>query len=170
MKIFGIAGWSGCGKTTLVTRLIPLMTAQGVRVGTLKHSHHDIRLGDAEQAALLAAGATQALTAGPERFALVHEHHARPEPPLAELVGRFAGLDLVLVEGFKFSDHPKLEVWDPSPDKPLLAADDATIHAVACDFPLDHFQGPVFPRDSIDAICQWILDFCQIEMDRPVIK
>ncbi|CAA7612895.1 Molybdopterin-guanine dinucleotide biosynthesis protein [Magnetospirillum sp. LM-5] len=170
MKIFGIAGWSGCGKTTLVTRLIPLLTARGVRVGTLKHSHHDIRLGNSEQAALLAAGAAQSLAAGPERFALVTEHHGHPEPSLAELVGAFAGIDLLLVEGFKFSNHPKLEVWDPGLGKPLLAAGDASILAVACDQSLDHFSGPVFRRDAVDAICQWVLDFCGMKMDRGITE
>jgi molybdopterin-guanine dinucleotide biosynthesis protein B len=159
MKILGIAGWSGSGKTTLIRRLIPLLAGQGVGVATLKHSHHDVRVGDADSAALLAAGAGEVLIAAPHRFALLHDHQGRPEPSLADLTAHVAGCDLLLVEGFKFSPHPKLEVWTPESGKPPLAAADPTVVAVACDVPLEISGRPVLARSDAAAICRWVLDF-----------
>jgi molybdopterin-guanine dinucleotide biosynthesis adapter protein len=40
MRVIGLAGWSGAGKTTLVDQLIPALIARGLRVSTLKHAHH----------------------------------------------------------------------------------------------------------------------------------
>ena len=45
--VLGIVGWSGSGKTTLIERLLPALCLSGMRVSTIKHSHHDIVL-DAE--------------------------------------------------------------------------------------------------------------------------
>jgi molybdopterin-guanine dinucleotide biosynthesis protein B len=159
MKIFGICGWSGSGKTTLVVRLIPRLTALGLRVGTIKHSHHDVTVGDTEVRALAAAGAAEVLTAGPERFLLVHEHHGQGEPALAELCRSVSGLDLLLVEGFKFSAHHKLEVWDPALGKPMLAAADPSIVALAMPRIDGGLALPVLPRDDVEAISGWITNF-----------
>ena len=40
MRIIGLAGWSGAGKTTLIAKLIPGILARGLKVSTLKHAHH----------------------------------------------------------------------------------------------------------------------------------
>ena len=41
MKIFGIVGWGGSGKTTLIVRLLPILVARGISVSTVKHAHHN---------------------------------------------------------------------------------------------------------------------------------
>ncbi|HWZ09972.1 MAG TPA: molybdopterin-guanine dinucleotide biosynthesis protein MobB, partial [Xanthobacteraceae bacterium] len=40
MRVIGLAGWSGAGKTTLITRVVPLLNRRGIRVATVKHAHH----------------------------------------------------------------------------------------------------------------------------------
>ncbi len=42
VPLLGFAAYSGTGKTTLLTRLIPLLKAQGLRVGVIKHAHHKV--------------------------------------------------------------------------------------------------------------------------------
>ena len=121
MKVFGIAGWSGSGKTTLLMRLIPALTRLGIEVATIKHTHHNPAVGDDESRALAEAGASEILLASPRRFALIHELGDQPEPPLEHLIAHCRGVDLLLIEGFKWSPHPKLEVWDPTLGKPMLA-------------------------------------------------
>lgn len=162
MKVFGIAGWSGSGKTTLMIRLVPAVVARGVRVATIKHTHHNPSIGDATIAALGAAGAVETVIASPERFALIHELGGAPEPSLDELIGQVGGVDLLLVEGFKFAGHPKLEVWDPALGKPMLAPTDTNVVALASDVAVAGLARPIFRRDAVDAISTFILDHCGI--------
>ena len=162
MKVFGLAGWSGSGKTTLMIRLVPALVRRGISVATIKHTHHNPAIGDPETAALCAAGAVEALIASPERFALIHELAEAPEPPLEDLITQVRGVDLLLVEGFKFAPHPKLEVWDPDLAKPMLAPVEASVVALACDVATPHHGRPVFRRDAVEAIASFILDYCRL--------
>lgn len=163
MKVFGIAGWSGSGKTTLLTRLLPVLVRAGVRVATVKHTHHDPSVGDEECRALARAGAVECVVASPRRFALVHEIHLdETEPPLDWLMGRFAGIDLLLIEGYKWAPHPKLEVWDPSLGKSMLAPGEASIVALASDEPVSAVALPQFHRDDVAGIAAYICQYCQI--------
>jgi molybdopterin-guanine dinucleotide biosynthesis protein MobB len=159
MKVFGIAGWSGSGKTTLLVRLIPVLVRRGVEVATIKHTHHDPAIGGDDSRALVAAGATEAVFAAPERFAVMRELPAGTEPGLEEMVRRMGGVDLLLVEGFRFSGHPKLEVWTPHLGKPLLAPDQPSVVAIASDAAVQECGRPVFGRDDVDAIAEFILAY-----------
>lgn len=159
MKVFGIAGWSGSGKTTLVTRLIPVLVRRGVEVATIKHSHHHPMLGDEPTRALVAAGVTEVLVASRQRFALMHDLPEDDEPGLAQLLDRITGIDLVLVEGFKFGPHPKLELWDPALGKPMLAPNDPAVLAIATDDPGASHGRPIFRRDDAEGIADFILSW-----------
>lgn len=162
MKVFGLAGWSGSGKTTLMIRLVPALVRRGIGVATIKHTHHNPAIGDGETGALCAAGAVEALVASPDRFALIHELATAPEPSLEDLIAQVRGVDLLLVEGFKFAPHPKLEVWDPDLAKPMLAPRDASVVALACDVATPAHGRPVFRRDAVDAIADFILAYCTL--------
>jgi len=153
MKIFGIAGWSGSGKTTLMRRLIPALVRRGIRLATLKHTHHDPALADPDSAALLAAGACQAVSASPERFVLMQ---AEEGAGLDGLASRVAGVDLLLVEGFKFAGHPKLEVWDPALGQPSLASNQPSVAAVVADIAPENKALPLYRRDDIEGIADFI--------------
>ncbi|TNC95011.1 MAG: mobB [Stygiobacter sp.] len=133
MDIFGIAGWSGSGKTTLITALLPVFTARGVVVATVKHTHHHPGFGGPEDLALGESGAVENVVASPRRLIVVHEHGQHPQPALPGLLKTIGVVDLILVEGFKFSPHPRLEVWDEALAEPLLALADSTIKAVVAD-------------------------------------
>lgn len=160
MKVFGIAGWSGSGKTTLLIRLLPALVGRGIGVATIKHTHHNPCLGDDETRALAAAGAVETLVAGPDRFALIHELGDQPEPPLEALTRQVRGVDLLLVEGFKFAPHPKLEVWDPALGKPMLAPAETSVVALASDVAVPDVARPVFARDDVDGIAGFIAAWC----------
>lgn len=40
----GFVARSGTGKTTLLVRLLPLLKARGLRIGMIKHAHHDFEI------------------------------------------------------------------------------------------------------------------------------
>jgi molybdopterin-guanine dinucleotide biosynthesis protein B len=110
MKLFGIAGYSGAGKTTLIERILPRLTGLGLRVAVLKHTHHDFDIDRPGKDSFRqrAAGASEVLLASRARWALMSELRGAPEPGLAEYVGHFSPADLVLVEGFK--NEPMLKI------------------------------------------------------------
>ena len=161
MLLLGITGWSGSGKTTLLTALIPLLTARGRRVSTVKHAHHDFDLDQPGKDSWRhrAAGAHEVMIATSRRWALLHEN-TDAEPDLAALLARLAPVDLVLVEGFRASPHPKIEVHRPSLGKPPIWPDRADIVAVATDVALQHCPVPQLGLSKPGAVADWIEAFC----------
>lgn len=135
MRIIGLAGWSGAGKTTLATRLLPELIGRGWRVSTVKHAHHafDVDQPGKDSYVHRMSGASEVLVSSARRWALMHELRGEPEPRLAELLAKLAPVDLVLVEGFKREGHPKLEVHRAANGKPWLHPDDPAIVAIAAD-------------------------------------
>ncbi len=159
MRVFGIAGWSGSGKTTLMTRLLGELTARGYRVSTMKHAHHtfDVDQPGKDSHAHRVAGASEVMVTSASRWALMHEHRGAPEATIDELLRHMTPVDLLLIEGFKREPHAKLEVHRRATGKPLLAADDPHVVAVASDEPLPGEARPVFDLDDVAAIADFIL-------------
>jgi molybdopterin-guanine dinucleotide biosynthesis protein B len=159
-KMFGFAGWSGSGKTTLIEQLIPRLVARGLKVSLVKHAHHsfDIDRPGKDSWRHRQAGCSEVMIGSGVRWALMHELRGAPEPSLAELVSRMSPCDLLLVEGFKRYDMPKLEVYRAANDKPLLHPGDTQIVAIAADAPLDT-RLPQLDLNDPDAIAAFVLDY-----------
>ncbi|HEX4742547.1 MAG TPA: molybdopterin-guanine dinucleotide biosynthesis protein B [Caulobacteraceae bacterium] len=160
MRIFGVAGWSGAGKTTLIRRLIPELVGQGLSVSTVKHAHHafDVDQPGKDSFEHRQAGARQVLVASQIRWALMSELRGAPEPDLAVLLARLDPVDLVLVEGYKRDAHPKLEVWRAANGKPPIFPDDPTVIALATDAAPPGAALPVFALDDITAIADFVAE------------
>jgi molybdopterin-guanine dinucleotide biosynthesis adapter protein len=141
VPILGFAAYSGTGKTTLLTQLIPTLKQQGLQVGLIKHSHHNIQIDQPgkDSYRLREAGASPVMLVSSHRRAIITEFPAIKEPVLDEELLAFdqSELDLILVEGFKATPFPKIEVHRPSLNKPLLYIEDPSIIAVASDFLLE---------------------------------
>jgi molybdopterin-guanine dinucleotide biosynthesis protein B len=166
MRLFGIAGHSGMGKTTLLERLVPELTSRGLVVSLIKHSHKSIEVDrpGKDSHRLREAGCKEVLLLGNERWALMHELRGAEEPPLDDLIGRLGNCDLVLVEGFKQGAFPKLEVWRPSLGKPPLWPQWPGIVAIASDAPTAVPAGPA----ALDlAATAAIADFVLGHVGRP---
>ena len=160
MRLFGFAGWSGSGKTTLIERVVPKITAHGVRVSLIKHAHHtfDIDQPGKDSWRHRQAGCTEVLITSAARWALVHELRGGPELSLDEAIAHVSPCDLLLIEGFKAAAIPKLEVWRDGQEGPLLFPDDPNIRAIATDDP-GRFSGRLtaFALDDIDAIATFVM-------------
>lgn len=135
MKVFGFAGWSGSGKTTLIEQVIPRITARGLRVSVIKHAHHgfDVDKPGKDSWRHREAGASEILLISDERWVLMHELRNEPEPDLEAQIARLSPCDVVLVEGFKAVQIPKIEVHRPVHGRPLLYPDNPAIVAIASD-------------------------------------
>jgi len=132
---------SGTGKTTLVTRVIAELKRRGYRVGALKHDAHRFEIDHEgkDSQRMTAAGADTTLISSPSKHAVVVQHAEAPD--IETLIKRYFGdVDVVLVEGYKLTALPKIEVHRHSHYPELIcrgAHHDATLLAVACDVPLD---------------------------------
>ncbi len=159
MKVFGLAGWSNSGKTTLMIALIDLFARQGLGVSTVKHAHHafDIDVPGKDSYRHRQAGATEVLIGSGKRWALMHELREAPEPSLEELMGHMSPVDLLLIEGFKRDRHPKIEVFRPSLGKAPLWPDDPTIVAVATDEDIPDLDRPRLDLNTPEAVAAFIL-------------
>jgi molybdopterin-guanine dinucleotide biosynthesis protein B len=158
MKVLGIVGWSGSGKTTLLTAILPLLRQAGLRVSTVKHTHHDFDMDRPGKDSFRhrQAGAHEVLIASGTRWALLHELEG-PEPPLATMLTKLEPVDLVLVEGYKTHPFPKLEIHRPSLGKPPIWSSMADVIAVASDSDLDVGQRTRLSLDRPEAVAAWII-------------
>lgn len=164
MRVIGLAGWSGAGKTTLIVKLIPYFRSRGLSVSTLKHAHHAFDVDQPGKDSYLhrEAGAQEVLVASSMRFALMHELRGAQEPGLAALLNRLSPVDLVLVEGYKRDAHVKIEVHRAANGKPWMFPGDATIAAIASDAP-DGLP-PHLPHANLNdtaAVANLILEFAE---------
>jgi molybdopterin-guanine dinucleotide biosynthesis protein B len=159
MRIFGLAGWSGAGKTTLMVELVRRISARGLTVSTLKHVHHafDIDRPGKDSFRHREAGAQEVMVASDARWALMHELREQPAPDFPALVARMTPVDLLLVEGFKTDPHDKLEIHRPVLGKPMLWPDDPRIVAVASDQALPGVPRPTFDLNAPEVIVDFIL-------------
>ena len=160
MRIMGIAGWSGSGKTTLMVRLLPELIKRGYSVSTIKHAHHnfDIDRPGKDSYEHRRAGATEVMISSENRWALMHELLGQNDKSISELITHMSTVDILLVEGFKWESHQKIEVYRPSVGKPLLAPDDPNIVAVASDEVLKGLNVAVLQLDDIVGIADFIID------------
>lgn len=165
VPIIGFSAFSGTGKTTLLTQLIPIFKQKGMRVGLIKHSHHSFQIDQPgkDSFRLREAGASTVMLVSSHRRAIITEFEAIKEQDLNEQLAAFdqTELDLILVEGFKRSRFPKIELHRPSLDKPLLYPDDPDIIAVASDAPLNLPQSITFlDINQPEQIAGFILNKC----------
>ena len=160
MNVFGIVGSSGSGKTTLLKRLIPQLAAQGVRVATVKHSHHGAAVDGPGDLGfeVRAAGAVASLIAGPERWVRVEARQEGDEPSLEDVLSKLTYADLVLIEGFKRYPHLKLEVYRPGHGRDPLWPEDPSIMAVASDATeLPGLDRPLLSLEDIQGIATFLI-------------
>ena len=136
--ILGFAAYSGTGKTTLLCQLIPLLRQRDIRVALVKHAHHnfDIDHPGKDSYRLRKAGADEVVIASRHRIASVRETPSnQEEPSLKDILSVIQpeNFDIVLIEGFKMEDIPKLELHRKCLNRPYLYPDDSNIIALALD-------------------------------------
>ncbi|MGE0348630.1 molybdopterin-guanine dinucleotide biosynthesis protein B [Hydrogenophaga sp.] len=164
MKVVGFAGFSGSGKTTLVEQLIPALQLRGLRVSVVKHAHHefDIDHPGKDTWRHREAGAFEVLAASTRRLVIMRELREQAAHSVHDLLAELhPAVDWVLVEGFKESDLPKVEVWREASGKPVRYLADERITAIATDSAQALPQAtplPVLDLNQPDDVAAWLLD------------
>jgi molybdopterin-guanine dinucleotide biosynthesis protein B len=157
-KIIGVAGFKNAGKTTLIEKLVTELVRRGRRISTVKHAHHsfDIDHEGRDSFRHRKAGAAEVVVVSRHRWAIIHEMRDETEPSLDEILAKIAPCDLVIVEGYKRDAHDKIEVRNIALNHPELAGEDPTVVAIAANGPVPGAPVPVFDRDNVSALADFI--------------
>ncbi len=158
--VMSFVAWSGTGKTTLVESLVRLAHEQGLIVGALKHDAHKFEIDKPgkDSHRFYAAGAHSTMIVAGDKLALVQRHDEAPEVDSLIAI-HFQNCDLVLVEGWKMSSLPRIEVHRPNLKRPLLCREeryDPFLVAVASDAHID-VDVPVLDLNDPHAVLDFIL-------------
>lgn len=168
LGIFGVTGWKNSGKTRMVANLVGEFTARGLKVSTVKHAHHtfDIDQEGRDSWQHRQAGASEVALVSRNRWALMHELRDEEEPSLDEILERLSPCDLVIVEGYKREDHPKIEMirdtGEPRPaSNPMLWRQDPAIVLIGSEDPVEDCLLPRLAPGQVSEIADFILDWLE---------
>ena len=147
-------GWSGSGKTTFLEKLIPALTARGLRIAVLKHDGHGFQMDKPGKDTwrFARAGAAAVAIAGPNGWAVLSPDRIE----LEALRDKLPPADLILAEGYKNSGYPKLEVHRAAAGKPFISRNDALLLAAITDEPVETVA-PQLGLEDADACAELIL-------------
>jgi molybdopterin-guanine dinucleotide biosynthesis protein B len=156
-------------KSELVRRLVIELTGRGLRVSTIKRVSDAVDLERSGSGTWKhrEAGAEEVMIASASRFALLREMPKdTQEPDVGSLLARMAPVDIVLLDGFRRSGYPKMEVVPSGQDRALLAPDDAMVLAVTSEGPVTA-PVPHVPLADIGALGDFVLAHAMPNGARP---
>lgn len=167
-KIFGITGWKNSGKTTMTCKLIEEFVKRGYKVASIKHAHHtfDVDHEGTDSHSHRMAGAGEVAITSAKRWAIMHEMAGSEEPTLAEILEKLSPCDIVLIEGYKKENHPKIETIRMEFRRDhAIWKEDKTIVAIATDGTEDDCALPKYTQEAISDIADMISD--TIKLGKP---
>jgi molybdopterin-guanine dinucleotide biosynthesis protein B len=159
-----IVGKSGSGKTTLMEKLIPELNRMGLQVGSIKHDVHGFEMDQPGKDSWRhkQAGSKTSIISSPQRIGMVmdvdHDHS------LDELALFFPGVDIILAEGYKKRDKPKVEIFRREVHSQPLCQNDKTLVAMMTDTNVD-LGVPRFPTHDIRGLALFLAE--RFELKHP---
>ena len=155
-KIIGITGWKDVGKTHYASLIIKLLVKKGYQVGSIKHAHYDFDIDKpgTDSFKHREAGSNQVIISSSKRWAKITENNNENEKNLDELIQELHNVDIVVVEGFKKDNHPKIEIL--SKDLKNRNKETNNIIAIVSDDLKDTIT-PVFKENDIENLVEFII-------------
>jgi molybdopterin-guanine dinucleotide biosynthesis protein B len=161
MRRIHVIGRKNHGKTQLVVELVEELSRRGLRVGTIKHTHHHHELDtpgkDSHRHRAAGAAAVGILSPAMSAVFLPAQQPQDGEDRYRAFAALFAACDLVIVEGDSQTAAPKIEVWRAAAGGQPLALHDHSILAVVTDDPLPLEPAAVRLRSDVPGLATWLL-------------
>jgi molybdopterin-guanine dinucleotide biosynthesis protein B len=155
--VVSIVSKKNSGKTTLIARLIPELRKRGYRVGTIKHDVHgfDIDHEGKDSWTHKRSGAQTVVISSPRQVAVIKD--VEQEETLDVLVNKyFETEDIVIAEGYKMGNKPKIEVFRKAVHATPLLNEDIKVIAVVSDDPSVDLGVPCIFIDAISDLADFI--------------
>ena len=158
MKIIGVIGWKNSGKTYYVQEIIKILRKKGYSVASIKHAHHEFDVDKPKTDSFLhrKAGSQQVIISSSKRWVKITELENSTEKNLTELIQQLSTTDIVIVEGFKNDNHPKIEIIKEK-SKNYLFNQISNVVALISDIEVDS-NIRKFKKNEIDHIVNFILN------------
>jgi len=155
-KIIGITGWKDVGKTYYASLIIKSLVKKGYQVGSIKHAHHDFDIDKpgTDSFKHREAGSSQAIISSAKRWAKITENNNENEKSLDELIQELQNVDVIVVEGFKKNNHPKIEIL--SKDLKNRNKETKNVIAIVSDDLKDTIT-PVYKENDIENLVEFII-------------
>ena len=155
-KIIGDVGWKDVGKTFFVTEIIKLLVSKKLKVGSIKHAHHDFDIDHqgTDSFKHRNAGSNQVIISSTKRWAKIIENNNKKEKSLDQLITEFQDIDIVVVEGFKKENHPKIEII--AKNSQIINLELKNVIAFVSDEMLNS-NIPVFKKNDIKSLVKFII-------------
>ena len=156
-KIIGITGWKDVGKTYYASLIIKLLVKRGYQVGSIKHAHHDFDIDKpgTDSFKHREAGSNQVIISSSKRWAKITENKNENEKSLDELIQELQNVDVIVVEGFKKDNHPKIEIL--SKDLKNRNKETKNVIAIVSDDFKDTIT-PVYKENDIENLVEFIIE------------
>ena len=156
-KVVGIVGWKDVGKTFFVTEIINLLVKKGYKVGTIKHAHHDFDIDKqgTDSFKHRQSGASEVIISSSKRWAKIIENNNKTEKKLNELLREFIDVDLIIVEGFKNENHPKIEIIGQN--SKIVNNEIKNVVAIVADQKTKS-NIPLFMRNDVESLTEFIIN------------
>ena len=150
---------SGTGKTTYLEKLVACLKEKGLRIALIKHDAHGFELDQPgkDSYRLRKAGVDTMILSGPDQTVQISRHTAG-EPSLKQLLSSIQGVDLILIEGYKFGAQPKIQLLRKGYSETPVGNPENTIAYVA-DFPYDPVPSalPVFDLNDPQDLAEYLV-------------
>ena len=155
-KVIGVVGWKNVGKTFFVTEIIKLLVSKKFKVGSIKHAHHDFDIDQdgTDSFKHRNAGSNQVIISSSKRWAKIIENNNKKEKNLDQLIKEFQEIDIVIVEGFKKENHPKIEII--AKNSQIINSELKNVIAFVSDEMFDS-NIPVFKKNDIESLVEFII-------------
>ncbi|MBR1507521.1 MAG: cyclic pyranopterin monophosphate synthase MoaC [Eubacterium sp.] len=162
-EIIGFSGFSGSGKTTLIEKLIPILKDKGLKVAVIKHDVHGFEMDreGKDTYRFSAAGADMVHISSHEKSAGIYNEAL----PLEKLISMSEKAGIVLIEGYKHADIPRIGITSVRNEQKLPGSPSEYLAVITDD--VEKFKGktdaPIFDINDTNSISEFILDYINSE-------
>ncbi len=156
--VVAVSGVKNSGKTTFIEKMIPILNEMGIKTAVIKHDGHCFEADpiETDTGKYMNAGACGTAVFDGEKYKIIRKERTNER----KLMDAFPDVDLILLEGFKYSSWPKIELVRAG-NSASAVSDKRTMLALATDLPLKISGVPTIHLNDVRAAVDIII--CYME-------